>query len=200
MRQRPPWLNAGAANQRWGSWKWWDEQANESTSGCGESDWQRSRVKLISCTAPLLLPPSQTLHMQKRITGFKFSRHAASRSDRLFWEEIKSSGVSAIVICETGRISGTLRRRQRVRETPRKEQNKQDVSSFRFTVVVGEIWLCSYSTLRTGQEEEWDRFTWWEQVWTGAELCWISEELLRDDWRSRGRSAEGCVVKDPTRI
>lgn len=40
------------------------------------------------------------------------------------------------------------------RESKRKKQNEKEVSSFRFTVVVGEIWLCSYSTLRTEPEEE----------------------------------------------
>lgn len=36
----------------------------------------------------------------------------------------------------------------------RKKENERKVSSFRFTVVVGEIWPCSYSTLRTEPEEE----------------------------------------------
>lgn len=39
-------------------------------------------------------------------------------------------------------------------EKLRKKQNEREVSSFRFTAVVGEIWLCSYSTLRTEPEEE----------------------------------------------
>lgn len=46
------------------------------------------------------------------------------------------------------------RRSQRERKKLRKRQKEREVSSFRFTVVVGEIWLCSYSTLRTEPEEE----------------------------------------------
>lgn len=47
----------------------------------------------------------------------------------------------------------------------KKKLNKKKRSSFRFTLVVGEISLCSYSTLRTEPEEEYDRFTRWEQLW-----------------------------------
>lgn len=40
------------------------------------------------------------------------------------------------------------------REKEAEKETEREVSSFRFTVVVGEIWLCSYSTLRTEPEEE----------------------------------------------
>lgn len=84
-RKQPPWLNAGAANQRLGSRRWWDERANESASGCGESDWQRSRVKLISCTAPISspLPPSQTFRFftQNSRKNFTFSQLSDIRAE-----------------------------------------------------------------------------------------------------------------------
>lgn len=79
---------------------------------------------------------------------------------------------------------GKLRReKKRVKE--RKERNKQDVSSFRFTVVVGEIWLRSYSTLRTEQEEE-------------EEIYMVRTALLdfRATTQNHAYSAEGCPVKD----
>lgn len=68
----------------------------------------------------------------------------------------------------------------------RKERNKQDVSSFRFTVVVGEIWLRSYSTLRTEQEEE------------EEEIYMVRTALLdfRATTQNHAHSAEGCAVKD----
>lgn len=70
----------------------------------------------------------------------------------------------------------------------RKERNKQDVSSFRFTVVVGEIWLRSYSTLRTEQEEEEEE----------EEIYMVRTALLdfRATAQNRAYSAEGCAVKD----
>lgn len=158
-RKQPPWLNAGTANPRLGSRRWWDEPANESTSGCGESDWQRSRVKLISCTAPVSSPAPTLSNVQILYTctrEFQEELYIGSTFSYMCWEDLKSAAVSAIVICETGRLFlwGTQEDWEGDKEWERKEKNKQDVSSFRFTVVVGEIWLCSYSTLRTEQEEE----------------------------------------------
>lgn len=110
---------------------------------------------------PRLLPPSQTFrcftHAQES-RGFYIQSTCSAASGCLCWEEIKSAAVSAN-LCNREDLGNTEEETSE-RETLGEEQNKQDVSSFRFTVVVGEIWLCSYSTLRTGQEEEGDRFTW----------------------------------------
>lgn len=152
-RRHPPRLHGGAANGRPGSRSRWDQRANESTSGCGEPGRQRSRVKLIPCAAPRLLPPSQTFryftHAQER-PGFYTRSTGSYASGCLCGEEINSASAN---LCNREDL-GNTEEEARERETRGEEQNKRDVSSFRFTVVVGEIWLCSYSTLRTGQEEE----------------------------------------------
>ena len=134
-RKQLPWLNAGAANQRSGSGGMGGRGANESILG-GESQTDRGQ-ELNSSPA---LPPSpptlanlQILYTRTREFQEEFYIQLYMLKGR--W----SAAASANAIWETGRPSLWRRlRRQRVRE--RKGEN---VSSFRFKVVVGEIWPCS---------------------------------------------------------
>lgn len=104
------------------------------------------------------LPPSPSDSLPLKLSGSRDPERVSAYSHtsilhherRLYCECVRS--VSGEKESVTGKTGG---------EKPRKRQNEREVSSFRFTVVVGEIWLCSYSTLRPEPEEEHrDRFTW----------------------------------------
>lgn len=124
-----------------------DEWTNESAAGCGD---RRKHGE----------SPSDT--MKKRQIGQKLNSSPTlplSPPISLWLSEMLSQW-GATASNESERNVGTTEE-----ATERRLERGKSVS-FQIYSLVGEIWLCSSSTPKTRPEEEQeDRFTWWEQLW-----------------------------------